>query len=80
MKIKRWYAVVRCIRTYEPLDSHGFRQGKYYLIIRGRLIDGRGRASVGRYEGVSSLEGAFYAEFQTIISSSSSTPKTLPRQ
>ncbi|MGN0621965.1 MAG: hypothetical protein ACI4I9_08860 [Porcipelethomonas sp.] len=80
MKNKNWFAVLKCVDVYEKIDTHKFVKGNYYLVFHGHLIDGYGKATYGSYCGIEDLEGAFYADFQIIISSSSSMPRTFPRQ
>lgn len=80
MKNKEWCAVLICTSVYAGLNTRSFIKGKLYTVMNGHLIDENGIPSFGRYSGVEELEGAFYAEFQTIMSFSSRLPITFPRQ
>ncbi|MDE5917611.1 MAG: hypothetical protein K2G62_05750 [Oscillospiraceae bacterium] len=60
---EKWSDVLVCVRIYKKMNFRNFKEGEYYLVCNGRLIDGNGQRSLGVYSGVDEINEAFYADF-----------------
>lgn len=60
---EKWSGVLVCVRIYKKMNFRNFKEGEYYLVCNGRLIDCNGQKSSEVYSCIDEINDAFYADF-----------------